>query len=73
MRQTEPGDLLNYCVKWVKFQKRMQEVEPLIPLYSGVYFDFYPNVLQNYNINSNATWSEAIVEAFMGDVKDIEN
>ena len=73
MRQTEPGDLLNYCVKWVKFQKRMQEVEPLIPLYSGVYFDFYPNVLQNYDINSNATWSEAIVEAFMGDVKDIEN
>ena len=70
MRQTEPGDLLGYCKKWINFQIRLQEIEPIIPLYSGVYYDFYPQVLQNYNINSNATWSEAVIEAYMGDVMD---
>ena len=72
MRQTEPGDLLSYCEKWVEFQKRMQEVEPLIPLYSGMYYDFYPRVLQNYDINNNATWGEAIIEAYMGDYMEEE-
>ena len=66
MRQTEAGDLLAYCQKWVKFQQRFQEVVPAIPLYSGMYYDFYPSVLQNYDINANATWGEAIVEASMG-------
>ena len=68
MRETEPGDLLGYCRKWIAFQERFQEVEPMIPLYSGVYFDFYPRILQNYDISATATWGEAIVEAYMSDV-----
>ena len=68
MRETEPGDLLGYCQKWLDFQARFQEIEPAIPLYSGVYYDFYPAVLQNYDIQNNATWSEAIVAATMSDV-----
>ena len=67
MRETEPGDLLTYCQKWVAFEERFQEIVPAIPLYSGVYFDFYPNVLQNYDINNNATWGEAVAEAYMAD------
>ena len=67
MKKTEPGDLLTYCQKWVQFLKRFAEVEPMIPVYSNVYADFYPDVLQNYVINENITWSIAIVPSYMSD------
>jgi ABC-type transport system substrate-binding protein len=67
MRKTEPGDLLSYCRKWVSFLERFAEVEPMIPVYSNVYYDFYPDVLQDYAINSYITWSEAIVPAYLSD------
>ncbi len=72
MRQTEPDDPLGYCQKWVAFQERFQELEPVIPIYSNVYFDFYPRVLHNYNIGSNLAWSQAIVGAYMSDVSEEE-
>ena len=68
MRQTAPGDALKYVQKWVAFQKKFQEEVPMIPLYSNVYFDFYPRVLQNYNVSSNVSWGKAIVDAYMSDV-----
>ena len=68
MRQTAPGDALKYVQKWVAFQKEFQEEVPMIPLYSNVYFDFYPRVLQNYNVSSNVSWGKAIVDAYMSDV-----
>ena len=67
MKKTEPGDLLGYCRKWVAFLERFAEAEPMIPVYSNVYYDFYPDVLQEYMISSNITWSEAIVPAFLSD------
>lgn len=67
MKKTEQGDLLTYCTKWLAFQKRFAEVEPMIPVYSNVYYDFYPDVLQGYDIATNVTWSEAIVGAYMSD------
>ena len=67
MKKTEPGDLLTYCKKWILFLKQFAEVEPMIPVYSNVYYDFYPDVLQGYEIMSNLTWSEAIVPAFLSD------
>lgn len=67
MKKTEPGDLLSYCQKWTAFVKRFAEVEPMIPVYSNVYYDFYPDVLQEYNISTNITWSEAIVPAYLSD------
>lgn len=70
MRQTEAGDLLTYCEKWLQFQERFNEVEPLIPVYSNVYFDFYTRSLHDYFINSNSTWSRAIVASYMSDYQD---
>ena len=67
MKKTEPGDLLGYCKKWVAFLERFAEAEPMIPVYSNVYYDFYPDVLQEYMISSNITWSEAIVPAYLSD------
>ena len=45
---------------------------PAIPIYSNVYFDFYPRVLHGYDIASNITWSQAIIGAYMSDVSDEE-
>ncbi len=67
MRKTEPGDVLSYCQKWVKFQERWSEVLPAIPVYSNVYFDFYVPTLQNYRINSTQSWAQAILGAFWSD------
>ncbi len=66
MRKTEPGDVFEYVSKWIAFQKRYNEVLPTIPIYSNIYFDFYTQYLQNYEITSTVTWSQAIVKAFFG-------
>ena len=68
MRKTEAGNLIGYCREWLNFQNRFAEVLPMIPLYSNVYFDFYPKVLQNYDISSYLTWSQAVIPAYMSDV-----
>ena len=67
MRQTEPEDLLGYCTKWLAFQKRFAEQLPLLPMYSNVYFDFYPQVLHEYNIAANISWPEASIGAYLSD------
>lgn len=72
MIRTEPGDLLSYCEKWLAFQMRFNEVEPVIPVYSNIYFDFYPRVLQEYAIADYSTWAHAIVPAYMADIPEEE-
>lgn len=67
MRRTEPGDVLSYCTKWVAFQNRFTQVLPAIPVYSNVYFDFYRDTLQNYQIASGMSWSTAMVGAYLGE------
>ena len=72
MRNTEPGDVLTYVQHWVAFQERFNQILPMIPIYSNIYFDFYTRYLQNYNIDENATWGEAIVPAFLGEIVETE-
>ncbi len=72
MRRTDPGDVLTYMKKWVAFQERFSEVVPLIPIYSNVYFDFYPRILHGYNIYENISWGNAIVGAWLSDPEDEE-
>ncbi len=72
MRKTESGDLLNYCKKWVAFQERFTETMPVIPVYSNVYFDFYPTILHEYYPSETSTWSEAIIPAYLSDAEDLE-
>lgn len=72
MRHTASDDPLAYCQKWIAFEERFQELEPMIPIYSNVYFDFYARVLHEYNVASSITWSQAIVGAYMSDVADDE-
>lgn len=67
MSMTEPGDVLSYCQKWVAFQEQWMTELPAIPVYSNAYFDFYTTTLQNYQISSAATWTQAIVPAYLSD------
>ncbi len=67
MRKTEAADLLGYCGKWLRFQQRFMEQLPALPVYSNVYFDFYPRVLHEYRIAENTSWPEAVIEAYLTD------
>ena len=67
MRKTEPGELLEYCTKWLAFQKRFAEQLPVLPVYSNVYFDFYPHVLHEYEIAANISWPQAIITSYLSD------
>ena len=67
MRRTEPDDKAGYCAKWLKFQERIMDQLPVLPVYSNVYFDFYPLVLHEYYIADNISWPQTIVGSYLGD------
>ena len=64
MRKTEPGNIYEYVTEWITFQKRYNMVLPTIPIYSNIYYDFYNEYLQDYNITGQVTWSQAILPAY---------
>ena len=64
MRKTEPGDIYSYVDKWMTFQQRYNEVLPTIPVYSNIYSDFWVEYLQNYVIDAQVTWSQAILLSY---------
>ena len=63
MRETEPDAVLEYMQEWILFQEEFMEEVAILPIYSNMYFDFYTIELQNYDIPSNVTWTQAIVPA----------
>ena len=67
MRHTEPADLAGYCAKWLKFQERFMEDLPVLPIYTNMYYDFYPQVLHDYYITENISWPQSIIQAYMAD------
>ncbi|MEA4896970.1 MAG: ABC transporter substrate-binding protein [Eubacteriales bacterium] len=67
MHKTEQGDVLGYLKKWVAFQTRWNELLPAVPVYSNVYFDLFVPRLQNYQANAYATWTQAVVYAYLSD------
>lgn len=64
LRSTEPGNELEYCQKWLEFQQRWNEVLPMLPLYSNLYFDFYSPNLYSYTASSEQGWPEALLSAY---------
>ena len=68
----DPGDLFGYCENWLAFQQRFMELLPAIPVYSNVYFDFFPQVLHDYVINANISWPQAINAAFLDEYVEEE-
>ena len=72
MRTTEPGDILGYLQHWLSFQTRFNEILPMIPIYSNIYFDFYNSQLRNYVITAHVTWTQAILQAYFGGEEEPE-
>ena len=71
MRETEPGDVLAYMQKWVSFEERINDQVPLLPIYSNVYFDFYTDLLHDYEISQSSTCSEALMGAAKAEIPEI--
>ena len=67
MNQVHPGDIAEYCRRWISFQEYWTEHAVNIPLYSNVYLDFYADFLQNYNPGTNASWTTAVQTAYLSD------
>ena len=63
MRAVEPGNIAEWDRRWLDFQVRWNRVLPDLPLYSDLYFDFYPDNLENYNPTPFRTWSQSILWA----------
>ena len=72
MRETEPGEVLEYMQKWILFQERVNEQLPILPIYGNVYFDFYTSQLHDYDIDQSVTWGEAILGAVKADIPEVE-
>ncbi|MDL2205505.1 ABC transporter substrate-binding protein [Eubacteriales bacterium OttesenSCG-928-N13] len=75
MISTKVNDDEAYVQKWLAFQARWNEMQPMIPLYSNIYFDFFRNDLQNYHSNAYVSWATAVVDAYIGEpavVEDVE-
>ena len=67
MHYTEPGDVVTFLEHWVAFQERYNEILPSVPLYTNIYFDFYPATLQNYDPAAQPNWPRALLYAFISD------
>lgn len=72
MRETEPGEVLEYVTEWITSMERFNEVLPMIPIYSNVYFDIYSPLMQEYYISQNESWGQAIIGAWLGDAVEEE-
>lgn len=59
--------------KWIRFQERLTETLPIIPVYTNIYFDFYTRELDQYRIEEHISWSKAIVPARMHSIKKEED
>jgi len=67
LRETASTEIDTYEENWMDFQRRFIELEPIIPLYSNVYYDIMSPDLNNYYANNYWSWSVAILYATIGD------
>ena len=67
LRQTEPGDTVGYCRKWIAMQEYRTAIASEIPLYSNAYLDFHIQALRNYHPTTTSSWSTVITEAYLSD------
>ena len=72
MDHTEPRAVLEYMQKWIRFQERLTELLPILPVYNNIYFDFFTRELDGYLIETNVSWAKAIVPARMRSIQSIE-
>ena len=62
MRSLDPSQKDEYSELWFQFQKRFNEIVPVIPVYANQYFDFYNAKLKGFNTGPMASWSEIVCD-----------
>ncbi|MDL2318105.1 hypothetical protein LJC74_03295 [Eubacteriales bacterium OttesenSCG-928-A19] len=67
MRDTHPQNDREYIEKWLAFQARWIELMPMVPLYTNIYYDFYTDAVQGYNIDLYSSWALAIPYVTVGE------
>ena len=70
LHKTPRGDLLDWLERWIAFEERYNQLLPSIPLYSDMYYDFYPKALKNYHPEGEANWPRALLEATLTESAD---
>ena len=63
LRNTEPGNLLQFEKQWVKMQEYINTVLPTLPIYSNYYYDFHIAELEDYNADFEYSWPVALLYA----------
>ena len=64
MSRVQPEDWATWDSLWVDFQVRWNYLQPDIPLYSDLYFDFFPSALKNYVVTPQWHWAYAVQRAW---------
>ena len=72
MRKTEPGDVAEYCRRWLAYLEERSAVVSEIPLYSNAYMDFHISALHDYAPTHTGFWSMAVQDAYLSDYMEEE-
>ncbi len=60
MLRLRPDQEEEYMQAWLEYQKRFNEILPLIPLYTNMNYDFYTNRLTGVNVNAMESYGHII-------------
>jgi peptide/nickel transport system substrate-binding protein len=66
LRNTAPGDNETYFERWLEYVVYFNEILPDLPLYSDIWYTFFPNNLHNFLTCSVYPWSSAILRSWIG-------
>ena len=72
LNHTEPTELLAYMKKWVAFQEKVNELLPILPVYSNIYMDFFTRELMDYRIDEAVSWGNAIIPARIYEDEEVD-
>lgn len=67
LEKTEPGDEAAYLENFKNFNIYWNEVLPTIPLYSGDYYTFVSDRIQNYQTSAYANVDYSVLYATIGE------
>lgn len=62
MRELDSNNKDEFSKTWVEFQKRFNEIVPVIPVYANQYYDFYNAKLKGFKTTPMSTWAEIVCD-----------
>lgn len=62
LRRLNPEQRDEFSAEWVKFQKRWNELLPIVPLYSNHYYDIYRLETEGFRNSPFVSWANLVCE-----------